>query len=278
MSLARFDDMRSNIEACVGPVVRGPLPRGGAELLQDAGGHMGALRMVVEHIRETSNWTNLIRAAALNDVDEIRKHLDECREKDHNGKSALIWAAERGHIEAVKVLAEHEAGSKDNGGMTALMWAAKHGHAEVARVLVKYEARAKDRQNHDALYHALKNGNLEVARIIMKHDDLVSRNGTTALMRATDRNDVEMVELLIPFQKARMAKGAVKVGELEVRQGTALMRAAAHGHAEMVELLVKHEGGVRGVGWPALILAAQCGRSGIRSNDPRWTILSALSF
>ena len=237
MSLARFDDVRSSIEAHVGPVAGGSLSRGEAELLQDARDRMDALMMAVEYVRETSNWTNLIRAAVLNDVDEVKRSLDECGRKDISGK-------------------------------TALMRAAMCGHAEVARVLVEYEARAKDRKGRDALYYALKSGNLEVARIIMEHDDLVSKNGDTALMKAADRTDVELARLLIPFQKARMAKGAVKVGELEVRQGTALMRAAAHGHAEMVELLVEHEGGVRGAGWPALMLAAQCNCFGIRSNSP----------
>ena len=47
------------------------------------------------------------------------------------------------------------------------------------------------------------------------------------------------------------------------------MWAAACGHAEVVKLLMEHEGGMENKdGWPALMFAAQCGRSNERHGEP----------
>ena len=151
---------------------------------------------------------------------------------------------------------------------TAPMRAAERDHIEVVRVLVKHEAKAKDRQGHNALYHALKSGHMEIAKIIMEHDELTDKNGITTLIRAVDRNDMEMVELLIPFQKTKIAPGKVKINGRYMCKGTALIRTAAHGYARIVELLVEPEGGVRRVGWPALMFAAQCYLPNHRLADP----------
>ncbi|ESU40430.1 Ankyrin repeat protein [Giardia duodenalis] len=164
--------------------------------------------------------------------------------------------------------AEFVVKSLSSADKTAPMRAAERDHIEVVRVLVKHEARAKDRQGHNALYHALKSGHMEIAKVIMEHDEVTDKTGTTALMRAADRNDVEMVELLIPFQRTKLATRDVRINGLEIRKGTALMRAAAHGYARIVELLVEHEGGMRKIGWPALMLAAQCDFSSERHGEP----------
>jgi ankyrin repeat protein len=47
--------------------------------------------------------------------------------KDNNGKTALLWAAERGRKPVVQLLLDEDADieAKDNNGKTALLWAAE---------------------------------------------------------------------------------------------------------------------------------------------------------
>ena len=57
--------------------------------------------------------------------------------RDGTGWTALIAAAHKGSIDTVKVLLDHAAdvSIKDKDGKTALMWAEERGHSEVARIL-----------------------------------------------------------------------------------------------------------------------------------------------
>ncbi|ESU45458.1 Ankyrin repeat protein [Giardia duodenalis] len=165
--------------------------------------------------------------------------------------------------------AEFAVKSLSSADKTAPMRAAERDHIEVVRVLAKHEARAKDRQGHDTLYSALKNGNTEAAETITPHEDSTDKNGVTALMCAAGRGDVGTVKMLIPLQKGKKMTGDVQINELEIRSGgTALMWAAIQGHAEVVRLLVEHEGGMQASGWSALMFAAQGGRPNHRLADP----------
>ena len=86
------------------------------------------------------------------------------------------------------------------------MYAAKKGHKEAVKVLLEHEKGMSDSQNHNALYHALRNGHTEAAKIVIPHEDPTDGDGATALMRAAARGDAEMVELLIPLQKGMKDK------------------------------------------------------------------------
>ena len=86
------------------------------------------------------------------------------------------------------------------------MYAAKKGHKEAVEVLLEHEKGMRDNRNHNALYHALNNGHIKVAEIVIPHEDPTDENGVTALMRAAARGDAEMVELLAPLQKGMKDK------------------------------------------------------------------------
>ena len=45
---------------------------------------------------------------------------------DNNGRTALMWAADNGHLEVIQLLLQHEVcmHMMGNNGRTALMWAA----------------------------------------------------------------------------------------------------------------------------------------------------------
>jgi ankyrin repeat protein len=52
--------------------------------------------------------------------------------------TALLWAANMGHLDVLQFLLSHEAdvGCKDESGLTALLWAADRGHVACVDALV----------------------------------------------------------------------------------------------------------------------------------------------
>lgn len=69
-----------------------------------------------------------------------RQSIIDCT--DLHGRTALIWAAYRGHDEAVKVLLEEgsQVTLKDRSGNTALHWATIKGCAQVIKLLLEADA------------------------------------------------------------------------------------------------------------------------------------------
>ncbi|ESU41115.1 Ankyrin repeat protein [Giardia duodenalis] len=161
---------------------------------------------------------------------------------DANGVTLLMRAAMRNDVEAVQALVSVQKKWKDNDGKTALMHAAESGSTDVLRILLEHEKGIRDNQKHNALYYALKDGYMEAAEIIIPYEDPTDENGVTALMRAADRNDPEIVKALMSLQKGKKITRDIWISGWRIFEGTALMRAAACGHVEVVKLLVEHEG------------------------------------
>ncbi|XP_046408551.1 acyl-CoA-binding domain-containing protein 6 [Ischnura elegans] len=65
--------------------------------------------------------------------------LEEINKVDESGMTALHWAADRGHAEAVQLLLDAGAlaNGKDLEGQTPLHYAASCGHKKVAQILIK---------------------------------------------------------------------------------------------------------------------------------------------
>jgi ankyrin repeat protein len=63
--------------------------------------------------------------------------------KNKDGRTALMFASERGHKEVVKLLIEKGAGVnvKDKYGWTALKYASENGHQEIVELLKSYGAK-----------------------------------------------------------------------------------------------------------------------------------------
>ncbi|TNJ30238.1 Ankyrin repeat protein 1 [Giardia muris] len=81
--------------------------------------------------------TDLMRAARAGDCHEISRFLNEAGQQDVAGKTALMHAAEYGHLECVNVLkntVEHQ--MHDSRGWTALMYACANSHPDCAAALV----------------------------------------------------------------------------------------------------------------------------------------------
>lgn len=103
------------------------------------------LRQRLGHDEE--NEEALVEAAASGDLELVCHFVEETdtnvNATDDDGGSALLWAAENGHIHVVRYLTEQNArvNARDNQGTIALMRAAGYGRTEVVRYLVECGAK-----------------------------------------------------------------------------------------------------------------------------------------
>lgn len=89
---------------------------------------------------------------------------------DHDGETALMKAADKGRLEAVKALlaAGANVNACDEDGETALMMAADEGRTEVVRTLIAAgaELNLRDEDGETALMKALDERHTETANVL----------------------------------------------------------------------------------------------------------------
>lgn len=236
----------------------------------------------------------LMLAASVGNTYAIRSILErvgtagqkETRMQDYsNGKTALMYAVEGQHEEAVDVLAKHEATMTLNDGTTALMLAAVRENVEIVKRLANLEGGMVDSIGRTALMHAMGIHNYKAVSILAKWEgEKQDHNGLTPLMIAAKLGDNELVDILklcglnlrTPAGEtalmAAAAAGHVAVcrtlapqyaGAANIIGMTALMYAAEAGHEEICEALLPYEKGKRDTaGRTALMYAASTGQVG----------------
>eukprot|EP00701_Giardia_intestinalis_P005826 XP_001709650.1 Protein kinase [Giardia lamblia ATCC 50803] len=221
----------------------------------------------------------LIRAAHTNNMETVRMLANKRNyigQRDEQGMTALMHAAQQGHIGPVELLVRKERGLKDKSGWTALMHAAHGNHLEVIEILIPYEHRKRSKNNHTALMIAVKKGHIEAASLLVSYEknliddegktalviaaeaghealmetiDPTDDRGVTALMRAVDRGDMATAKALVALQRGRVAHGE-----------TALMQAVTYDNINGIKLLLPHESGMHDrYGATALMKAAYKG-------------------
>ncbi|TNJ26480.1 Kinase, NEK [Giardia muris] len=119
---------------------------------------------------------DLLAAAERGDVTAVKKCLLQAGRRTVARQTALMLAAQRGHVDCVRVLARREAKLFDKNGWTALMHAAHHDQVGCARLLIM-EA---------GLQSHVRVGSLE--------------EGVTALMIAAYHGHFDIVELLWQYE------------------------------------------------------------------------------
>ena len=138
----------------------------------------------------------MINAAKTNNITELQRFLMtgasiNAKEED---MTALMWATQNGHLEAVQYLvtAGAELNSKNKYGLTALMWAAMNGHLEAVQCLVTAgaELEAEDEYGCTALTRAARSGRVAVAQYLV-----YSGNPWASSMRQIPNYDAAIVEL-----------------------------------------------------------------------------------
>ncbi|KAM0542100.1 hypothetical protein ACHAPJ_012963 [Fusarium lateritium] len=180
-------------------------------------------------------------------------------------------------------------------GRTSLSWAAEKGHVDTVRLLTQRGAdfNALDSyQSQSPLFHAIANGHEVVARLLLEagaHFEICNKSGETPLLLAAKNNHFFLVKLLLeaganPDAKecssgqtslslaarygyemtAKLLLDANAKVDLEDSQGrTPLSWAASSGHESVVQLLLERSASTAtkdsGCGWTPLAWAISCG-------------------
>lgn len=161
--------------------------------------------MVTDNATTPNNESLLCLAAKAGKADEVKSLLTskDADERDTDGRTALMWAAGKGHLDIANLLLE--AGANINAtefdGTTPLVWAAGSGHTNIVQRLLQQKATV----------------------------NLAAEDGSTALMLAAGEGHADVVKILI-------AAGA----DLNIRDEdgeTALTWAQAGGRNDVIEVL-----------------------------------------
>ncbi len=212
----------------------------------------------------TARYGDCCRAAQW-----LLDHGTDAGMSSHNGRSALLWAAETGQLAMVRLLLNHGApiDRPDKAGQTPLMTAGAWKHTEVFRTLLSHGAdvHAQDRSRRTALHQAAASGQADLAALLLKKGaavDAQNSTGATPLMEAAKAGFLVTVRCLIKHGanvKARTQQGdtaLIVAADAEIQlcllekgadvnaQGfygwSALTRAAAYGKLDSVKLLSVH--------------------------------------
>jgi len=161
---------------------------------------------------------------------------------DNNGYTPLIWAADIGFLDIVKLLLcryDIEVNKKDNTGYTALHWAADLGRERVVRALLSHEhtdADARDEDGNSALVWAADRGQYDCARYLMRAGadvNLAGKDGITPLICAAGGGFEQVVTILLNQQN-------IDVCHRDDEGYTALIAAVKHGHRTVSFALQHH--------------------------------------
>lgn len=171
--------------------------------------------------------TLLMKAAASGDVNSVKKLIYQAGTANNLGKTALMYAAEKGHTEIVRLLMLKESRMQDQEGRTALFYASWHRHIACVKLLVDREAGLVKNNGYSSLMVAAVHGYTDVCQLLLAKERGLFTNknfrhgaGHTALMCAADWGDVACVKLLLSAEahmrdrKGRMAHNFAKTEEI----------------------------------------------------------------
>uniref|UniRef100_UPI00358F82F8 kinase D-interacting substrate of 220 kDa isoform X3 n=1 Tax=Myxine glutinosa TaxID=7769 RepID=UPI00358F82F8 len=196
-----------------------------------------------------------------NDIDAIVGALENCQnfnERNENGQTALMLAAEQGNLEVVREMLKRGADCniEDDDNWTALISAAKEGHIDIVRELIdRADIEHKEMGGWTALTWVAYKGHTDVACLLLEHNanpNIIGQYSMTPIMWACGRGHHDIVELLLQHE--------AKYNCSDKYGTTPLIWAARKGHLESVRHLLAKRADVNHVGansLTALIVAVR---------------------
>ena len=194
---------------------------------------------------------------------------------DNMGRTALAWAAVRGHEAVVKILLQLEGAKADTAdnqyGRTPLLDAARNGHGGVVKLLLEREDinpnTADTEYSQTPLSWAVENGHERVVKLLLEREDINHntadiKHGLTPLLLAAKSGRAGIVKLLLEREDINPNTADIQYSR------TPLMWAAQYGHEGVVKLLLEREDINPNTadikhGLTPLLLAAKSGRARI---------------
>jgi len=189
---------------------------------------------------------NCFMAAVAGKVPKLIKLLID-REVNVNfvmddGATALLFAAQNGHLEIVKTLLTAKNINvnfvSNDGSASALFYAAENGHLEIIKELLaakNINVNLAMKNGATALFIAAVKGHTEIVKSLLAakniNVNLAMKNGATALFIAAEIGHLDIV-------KALLAAKNINVNFASNDGATALVFAAQEGHTEIVKALV----------------------------------------
>ncbi len=166
-----------------------------------------------------------VRKGDLAAVTSLLDQGADVNAKFRYGTTALFKAAERGHIEIVRLLLARGAdvAVKDTFyGATAMTWALNNNHLEVVTALLQKDPGSTS----DVLMAGIRNGKPAFVKLALASGELKSETLTAGLVIATDdKEKTEIVEMLkkagaVPPPEVEAAKLESYVGKYKDEAGT----------------------------------------------------------
>ncbi|KWX11955.1 Protein 21.1 [Giardia duodenalis assemblage B] len=168
--------------------------------------------------QDNCGFTALLFATMSGCIDFVKKLWDkEGSITGLNGETPLMTAARENKVELIDFfISKGQAGKRDTEGKTALMSAAERGHIQSISALLKYEKNMQDNRGMTALMYASSHSKLEAAKILKDEIPLRDKNGRTALQYANLQDEDITTTTLKPENKDLAVQHAQEISPLSI--------------------------------------------------------------
>ncbi|MCP3660432.1 MAG: hypothetical protein GY830_09065 [Bacteroidetes bacterium] len=208
------------------------------------------------------NFEKEEKEKAFNELlNKIKNNLKEIDSIDsYNGSALLMYAAEQGDLDTVKLLLSKEVdiNKKSKSGYTALHYSILSGNEKLVKLLLDNRADAKikvmtdfrnKKEEQNIMEYALGTiyswdkklkGNSKIIKLLIEKGgfsinskDMPGNDSEPLIVRATTRGDIDFAKYLIN-------KG-VDINSQDSYKYTSLLKAAQNGDMDMLKLLIKNK-------------------------------------
>lgn len=159
-------------------------------------------------------------AAKKGQTEAVKIRLEyEKKMRDSQNHSALYHALNNGHIKLAEIVMPHEDPTDEN-GVTALMRAADRGDVEAVRLLIPLQKEIKDKYGNTAFVYAHKSKHVDTATVLRDHE----APSWTPLMCAAFTGDIEIAKKHLSAEDIAEFSDIFKTTSISVALGIQLIR------------------------------------------------------